>query len=207
METPAFLFPGECSSTCPVARLGVLWLCFSTALLVLDYPNCNKDRCSLISPPCINTPSRTRSSDKEYPFLEQSQYLFVPIIWPIFRISSNRHVSVEQQRNNFLNSSIVSCFLAKGCTAFSSRKGGRGNRRQLLAARHGWHHAHVSASPSFQILIHKGNSCRLYTCVLITLRCLVMKSFWWGSKESTRDNGMGRGWKAFAVAFEWDIVW
>lgn len=62
-----------------------------------------------------------------------------------------------------LNSSIVSSFWP----APNIPEEGRGNRRRLLAAWHGWHCAHVSASPPFplfQILIHKGNSC-IHMCL------------------------------------------
>ncbi len=73
------------------------------------------------------------------------------------------------------------------CTVFSSRRRGEETDDYcLLAAWHGWHRAHVSApTPSRSRSIKET---LVYTCVLITLRCLVMRSFWWGWKESTRDN-------------------
>lgn len=83
-------------------------------------------------------------------------------------------VAVVEWRNNILNSSTVSSFWPKN--AHSSGKGGRGNGWRLLAARHGWHCAHVSAffpfSRSWSV-----KETLVYTCVLITLRCLVMRRF------------------------------
>lgn len=106
-------------------------------------------------------------------------------------------------RNKLLNSSIVGCLfgLNQTCSAFISWKGGE--RKQTAT----WSTLMCLLHPPALYRSWSIKETLVYICVLITLRCLVMRRFWWGWKGSTRHNGMGRGWKAFAVAFEWDIVW
>lgn len=89
------------------------------------------------------------------------------------------------------------------CTVFSSRKG---ERKQTTVARCStWltPRSCVCFSP-----ISRSRSIKetlVYTCVLITLRCLAMRSFWWGWKESTRDNGR-EGVRGGAGRF-WPLLW